>query len=480
MYSIILAGGSGTRLFPLSRKGFPKQFLKIIGNESLFQKTLKRSLSIVSSLEKIIIVTNKHYCFYVKDNIKEVLSCNADIKDCHVILEPEGRNTAPAITLAVRFLLDKLKVEPNEVVFVCPSDHLISPDEEFKKYVLQAYELAQRGYIITFGIPPSRPETGYGYIEKGKNIKEDSLVYSIKRFHEKPDYDTAMRYVNSGNYYWNSGIFVFTINTFLEELEKYSPHIYSFVKNCSFDELVVGFGRMPNISIDYAIMEKTDRGLVLPVDIMWSDIGSFDSLYDVFEKNKDGNVLIGNVLDIDTKDSLVIASDRFVSTVDVNDLIIVETDDVVLVAKRGEGEKIRSLVEKLKERKETFEITETHTVVHRPWGRYMELERSDRYRIKRIVVNPGEALSLQLHYHRSEHWIVVRGTAKVILEDTNREILREMYVHENESVFIPKTTKHRLINPGKVPLEIIEVQVGEYLGEDDIIRYDDEYDRNYK
>ena len=480
MKSIILAGGSGTRLFPLSRKKFPKQFLSFGDNETLLQKTINRNLKAVNNTNDIVVITNNDYQFHVKNQVKDILG-----EDFNIILEPIGRNTAPAIALAAKYALDKLNADENEVLFISPSDHIISPNETFAEYAKQAEELAKQGYIVTFGINPTKPETGYGYIEadttnlltiNNNKLTPTNPAYRVKQFHEKPDLETAQKYLLSGNYYWNSGMFAFSIKTILEEFEKYSPEIFNLINNKTFEDVIKNFEEMPDISIDYAVMEKTDRAVVLPMNIMWSDVGSWDSVYEVLDKDDNQNVKIGNVIDIDTKNSLIMGDERLIATIGIEDMFIVETPDTILIAKKGEGQKVKDLVNILKQNPKTKHLTEFHTTVYRPWGSYTELEKGDRYRIKRITVQPGEQLSLQMHYHRSEHWVVVKGTAKVILEKENG-ILEEVYVHENESIYVPKTTKHRLINPGKVPLEIIEVQVGEYVEEDDIVRFEDNYGR---
>ena len=471
MKVIILAGGSGTRLFPMSRKNYPKQFMKFDNGKSLFQITIDRVLKAVEP-EDLIVITNKDYQYHIQNQLLKVL--NSNMKP-NLILEPVGRNTAPAIALAAKFAVEKLKVHEDEVLFISPSDHIVSPNEKFAEYMKKAEKIAKEGYIVTFGVRPTKPETGYGYIESGDSVSNN--VYKVKQFHEKPDLETAKEYLARGNYYWNSGMFAFTVKVIFEELEKHAPEVYEKVENRTFEEVLKNFKSIPDISIDYAVMEKTDKAVVLPLDITWSDVGSWDAFYEIMDKDENGNVKSGKVIDIDTKDSLIISNKRVVSTVGVEDLMIIETDDVLLIAKKGEGQKVREVVKKLKESEEFKHLTEFHTTVYRPWGSYTELEKGDRYRIKRITVKPGEALSLQMHYHRSEHWVVIKGTAKVILEDESGE-LKEFFIHENESIYVPKTRKHRLINPGKVPLEIIEVQVGEYVEEDDIERFEDKYERS--
>ncbi len=471
MKSIILAGGSGTRLFPLSRKKFPKQFLNLKDEESLFQKTVNRNLKAVNDKNDIIIITNDDYQFHIKNQLKNIIEENVNI-----ILEPIGRNTAPAIALAVKYTLEKLNVDENEVLFISPSDHIIAPEDKFIDYIKKAEKLAKEGYIVTFGINPVKAETGYGYIEADKQSILNKDSFKVKQFHEKPDLETAQKYILEGNYFWNSGMFAFSIKTILEEFKKYSPDIFDLINKNTFEELINNFKNMPDISIDYAIMEKTDKAVVVPMDIAWSDVGSWDSVYEVLDKDNNKNIKIGNVIDIDTKNSLIMGNERLVATIGIKDMIIIETSDAILVANKGESQKVKDLVKILKNNKELNYLTNFHRTVYRPWGSYTDLEEGERYRIKRISVEPGEQLSLQMHHHRSEHWIVVKGTAKVVLENENN-ILEEKFVHENESIYVPKTKKHRLINPGKIPLELIEVQVGEYVGEDDIIRFEDKYKR---
>jgi len=478
MRNVILAGGSGTRLFPLSRELYPKQFLKLEDNLSFFQRTLKRNMKFLNGLEDILISTNDKYKFLVRNHIRDIFGKEA-LDKIDIILEPAKRNTAGAIALAVKYLKDKKGDNDNQIVFVTPSDHLIKPEDKFVEYVKYAEKVAKKGYIITFGINPLKPETGYGYIEAENLIDEDKdfKAYKVKKFHEKPNSETAEKYIMFGNFFWNSGMFMFSIGAIVEEYKKHAPDIYEKILNAdSYEEALKHYNEIEDISFDYAIMEKTDKAAVIPMHILWSDIGSFDSLFDIMDKDENGNAKKGKVVSYETSNSLILGNKRLISTIGLQDIIIVETEDVLLVAHRGESQKVKELVKDLKKSPEYREYVLHGPTVYRPWGKYTELERGDRYRIKKLTVYPGEALSLQLHHHRSEHWVVVKGVAKVILEDENGN-LKEYFVHENESIYVPKSTKHRLENPGKIPLEVIEVQIGEYLEEDDIIRFSDIYNR---
>ncbi len=359
----------------------------------------------------------------------------------------------------MKYAVDKLGASENEVLFVCPSDHIITPEKEFKDCLQRSEALAKQGHIVTFGIRPDRPETGYGYIKQSKKSVGDGASM-VESFVEKPKLKKAQEYLKSGDYFWNSGMFAFQIGTFLEELQNNAPDIHDKLEG-TYEEVCARFEEMPDISIDYAVMEKSKRVVVMPLDITWSDIGSWDNVYDYLEKDAHGNATTGRVVARDTKNCLILGNKRLVATIGMEDTLIVETDDVILIAKKGESQKVKELVEELK-LQGSKEINE-HVTTYRPWGSYTVLEEGERYKIKRIVVNPQQRLSLQMHYHRSEHWVVVTGTAKV----TNGD--EEVFVHENESIYVPKGSKHRVENPGKVRLEIIEVQVGEYLGEDDDI-----------
>uniref|UniRef100_A0A7C4EL64 mannose-1-phosphate guanylyltransferase n=1 Tax=Thermodesulfovibrio aggregans TaxID=86166 RepID=A0A7C4EL64_9BACT len=468
MKFIVLAGGSGTRLWPASRKNFPKQFLKLSFSEdkkpqSFFQRTLKRILSYEAD---IYIVTNEKHKFYVLNQADEVLK-NTKNTRVEIVVEPVQRNTAPAIALGIKYALEK-SVSPQEVFFVCPSDHLIKPDEKFLSYIKKAEYLAEKGCIVTFGIKPKRAHTGYGYI-KVNTQSEDNSFYNVERFVEKPDIDTAIRYVEEECYFWNSGMFAFRADVIIEDFKRYSPELSEIFRK-QYDEVIKDFQNLPDISIDYAVMEKTDRSVLIPLDIFWSDIGSWESLYEILDKDENGNAVLGEAVNIDTEGSLIVGDKRLITTIGLKDFVVVETQDALLIAKKGECQKVKEIVKILSERANPE--VEEHLTVYRPWGSYTLLEKGLRYKIKRITVNPGQAVSLQMHHHRSEHWVVVKGTAKVRIGDT------EQFVHENESVYVPKSTLHRLENPGKVPLEIIEVQVGEYVEEDDIKRFEDLYGRS--
>ncbi|MFN3740428.1 MAG: mannose-1-phosphate guanylyltransferase/mannose-6-phosphate isomerase [Thermodesulfovibrionales bacterium] len=468
MKTVILAGGSGTRLWPLSRKSYPKQFLKINGAKSLFQQTVERILHI-SRPEDIIIMTNRDYKFHIIDDIKSL--GHKDItQNPEIIIEPVSRNTAPAIALAVKYCMERSGCSGEDIIFVCPSDHIIRPVEKFKEYIEMAKGVAKEGYIITFGIKPNRPDTGYGYIKiNSKGLRSQNRTYfDIERFVEKPNENLAKRFIDEGCYFWNSGMFMFRIDVIMDEMKRHAPDIFEILQ-MDLENILSHFESMPEISIDYAVMERSKRIALVPVDIYWNDVGSWDSLYEAMERDENGNALSGNIISIDTKNSLIFGDRRLVSTIGLEDMLVVETADAILIAKKGETQKVKEIVNRLKMR--SRKEVEEHVTTYKPWGSYTVLEEGPRYKIKRIVVNPKQSLSLQLHHHRSEHWVVVRGTAKITIGE------KIIFIHENESAYVPKSTPHRLENPGKIPLEIIEVQNGEYTGEDDIERIDDPYGR---
>lgn len=472
MNFLVLAGGSGTRLFPLSRKNYPKQFIKTFnGGCSLFQKTLFRAIKLARQRDSLItiwVVTNKQYQFFVKSQVDEVLTQvdrnSRRLVNVKILYEPASKNTAPAIAYAIRVAVAS-GVGLNEVFFVSPSDHYMADGEDFVKCVLQAEHYCRQGYIVTFGIKPTVAHTGYGYIKQGKLIGEN--CFKVDAFTEKPNQEVARKYLNSDAYYWNSGMFVFTGETIKREFLQHCNEIGQlFLLEENVDEY---FDQLPDLSIDYAVMEKSENIAMVVATFNWSDVGGWDTLYDISPKDEYGNVKVGNVYSFDSQSNLVLGNGRKVVTLGVKDLIIVETPDVVLVSQKGQTEKVKQVVATLKA--EGDSSVDNHVTDYRPWGSFTLLEEDTRYKIKKIVVTPGGCLSLQMHHHRSEHWVVVKGTAKVTIGNDER------FIHENESVFIPKSTPHRLSNPGKVPLEIIEVQVGEYVGEDDIVRFDDLYGR---
>jgi len=453
--NIILSGGSGTRLWPISRTLMPKQFVKLFDGVSLFQKTYLRNEKLSDG---IVVVSNSEQFFLALDQMEELSAPPASF-----LLEPIGRNTAPAIALAA------LGVDGDEVLLVSSSDHLIKDEAAYVDAVNTALSLANNGFLVTFGIAPTYPETGYGYIEADG--------YDVLSFKEKPDALTAKSYIQKGNFYWNSGMFCFKARVFLDELAKYAPQIYEAsvvaYKNCVSVEgrtkiRLADMQNIPNESIDYALMEKSSLVKVVPCDMGWSDVGSFDSLDCELPKDKNGNTL-SNTISIDSKDNLILASNRQIATIGVEDMMIVDTPDALLIAKKGSGQQVKEVVQQLKE--QNSELHNIHLTVHRPWGTYTILEEQPGYKIKRIVVRPGKKLSLQKHLHRSEHWIVVSGTAKVTVGEDS------YLVRANESTYIPMGEVHRLENEGKIDLAIIEAQVGEYLGEDDIVRLEDVYKR---
>lgn len=466
---IILAGGTGSRLWPLSRELYPKQLLQLTGDTSLLQTTLLRVKALPGVLPPIVVVGEEHR-FITLAQLEE-LGCFTDFS---ILLEPVGKNTAPAICGAATFSANKNEHgdEGEDVtLLVLPADHVVANADNFLKVVAKAENLAASGRLVTFGIEPTAPETGYGYIEQGEGD-------SVASFKEKPDLKSAKEYLAKGNYHWNSGMFAFSKTIFLQEMEKYAPEMV----RCMADAVLKGtedgrffrfdrkaMGDCPSDSIDYALMEKTDLAAVVAADLGWNDIGSWKALWDVNGKDEDGNVTSGDVLLEDTKNCLIQSGASLVAAVGLEDTMVVETADAVLVAPMSRSQDVKKVVTRLK--KEGRREFSLHATVYRPWGSYTVLEEQPRYQIKRISVKPGAQLSLQMHHHRHEHWVVVSGTARVVNGD------QEILLYENQSTYIPSGTVHRLENPGVIPLELIEVQNGSYLGEDDIVRFEDVYGR---
>lgn len=464
MIPVILSGGSGTRLWPLSRSQYPKQFLPLASNLTMLQETYCR-LNGVEGLQKPIVVCNEDHRFMVAEQLREV-----DAQPRAIILEPMGRNTAPAVALA------SLAAASDDILLVLPSDHVIADVDAFQQAVKQAQILAEQGYLVTFGIVPSHPETGYGYIKSSTAIK--SGAFHVEVFVEKPNLETAEKYLASGDYFWNSGMFAFKVEIFLKELATFSPKILSVCQDAyhsarfDFDFVRIEpdiFSACPSDSIDYAVMEKTTLAAIIPLNAGWNDVGSWSALWDVTQKDALGNAIKGDVMIVDSHNSLIYSESKLVAAIGVQDLIIIETDDAVMIASKDRVQDVKVMVEKLKRAKRPE--ADLHRKVYRPWGHYDTVDEGERHKTKRIVVKPGAKLSLQMHHHRAEHWIVVKGTA--LITKTDETIL----LSENQSTFIPLGVTHRLENPGVIPLEMVEVQSGSYLGEDDIVRYTDQYGR---
>lgn len=465
---VILSGGSGTRLWPLSRALRPKQLLSLVNESTMIQDTVSRIRDIENMAEPVI-VCNEEHRFTIAEQMRE-----QGVHPLAMILEPYGRNTAPAVAVSA---FQSLKDNEDPVLLVLPADHVITNTTAFHEAIELGEKAALAGSLVTFGIIPDAPETGYGYIQ-AKTPHDFDGIFKVDQFVEKPDRETAEKYLDEGNYYWNSGMFMFRASVYLSELEKYNSDIYSASKlaleNASSDLDFIrldkeSFEACPSDSIDYAVMERTSAAVVVPVDIGWNDIGSWSALWGVSEADQHGNVTHGDVYAVDTGNSYIRAENRLVTTVGLRDHVVVETADAVLVAHKDSAQNVKLIVDALKE--QGREEVNIHRKAFRPWGAYECIDFSERFQVKRITVNPGARLSLQLHHHRAEHWIVVKGTARVTCGD------REFIMSENESTFIPLGEKHRLENAGKIPLELIEVQTGSYLGEDDIVRFDDVYGR---
>ena len=465
---LILSGGSGTRLWPVSRRNLPKQFLSLSGEGTLFQQTVARTQKLPDVTAPIVVASEDHR-FLAADQLLE-----SGITGASIVLEPVARNTAPAIALGA---LKAMEQDADALLLVLPADHLIGDTQSFTDAVKQALPAAKEGWLVTFGIHPDRPETGFGYIRRAESIGDNA--FRVGKFVEKPDLPTAESYVKEGGYDWNSGMFMFKASRFLEELGTHAPAMLAAVREAyatghkDLDFVRVdsdAFAKVPDNSIDYTVMEKTSHAAVIPVNCAWSDIGSWSALWMSGKHDAQGNQREGDTMAINTRNSLLRSHERhMIATVGVDDLIIVSTPDATLVAHRNAAQDVKKVVDQLKASGRTEHSF--HRVVHRPWGSYDSLEAGSRFQVKRIVVKPGASLSLQKHHHRAEHWIVVSGTAEVTCDD------KVFLLGENQSTYIPLGSVHRLRNPGKMPLELIEVQSGSYLGEDDIVRFDDVYGR---
>ena len=468
---VILSGGSGTRLWPLSRAMRPKQLLSMVSDHTMIQDTVTR-LTGITDIADPIIVCNEEHRFTIAEQMREI-----GVNPSAIILEPFGKNTAPAVAISA---LQAQQIEKDPVLLILPADHVIANKSAFHSAVQTGYQAALNNNLVTFGIVPKSPETGYGYIKAGPKLEND-LVYKVDKFVEKPDVETAQSYLNDGSYYWNSGMFMFKASIYLKEIEISNSEMYKYSKD-SLSAATIDmdfirldsnlFEKCPADSIDYAVMEKTASAAVIPVDMEWNDIGSWSALWEVGESDISGNVTHGDTVLEDTNNSYVHADSRLVTTVGLKDHIVVETADAVLVAHRDKAQNVKEIVERLKVANRDEAII--HNKAYRPWGAYECIDHDSRFQVKRITVNVGARLSLQLHHHRAEHWIIVQGTARVTCGE------KVFLMSENESTYIPLGEKHRLENTGKIPLELIEVQTGSYLGEDDIVRFDDVYGRHDK
>ena len=473
IFPVILSGGSGTRLWPLSRSMYPKQFIRFFDNQNTsFLGAALARLPQSAGFERPILLCNNDHRFLVREEVER-----AGIMPRAIVLEPIARNTAPAIAVAA---LIALRDNANAILAVMPSDHVIADEARFAKAMKRAADVAATGKLVLFGVTPTEAHTGYGYIKRGAALPGfDGDAFSVDGFAEKPDHATAERYLAEGSYLWNSGIFVLNAKRYLSEIERYEPKILEAARaalagaseDLGFLRLEkAGFAESPNISIDYAVMEKTHEAAILPIDVGWNDVGSWSALWSVVEQDGGGNAHRGDVIALDCQDTLAIGDKRLIALIGLQDTVVIDTDDAVLVAHKDRVQEVKEIVAELK-RAQRPQAT-WHRKVYRPWGTYDGIDSGERFQVKRIIVKPGAALSLQKHHHRAEHWIVVKGTAQVTCDD------KVFLLSENESTYIPLGSKHRLENPGKQPLELIEVQSGSYLGEDDIVRFEDVYGRS--
>ncbi|WP_315807956.1 mannose-1-phosphate guanylyltransferase/mannose-6-phosphate isomerase [Pseudomonas sp. C9-3] len=468
MIPVILSGGSGSRLWPLSRKQYPKQFLALTGEHTLFQQTLSRL--IFDGMEAPVVVSNQEHRFIVQEQLEAL-----DLKTQSILLEPFGRNTAPAVAIAAMKLMAEGR---DELLLILPADHVIEDQRAFQRALALATNAAEKGEMVLFGVPANRPETGYGYIKAGDERGLPDGVIRVERFIEKPDETRAQQFVEDGGYFWNSGMFLFRASRFLEELKKHDADIYDTcllaLERSQHDGDLISidaatFECCPDNSIDYAVMEKTRRACVVPLSAGWNDVGSWSSIWEVHDKDDDGNVTMGDVMVHDSHNCLVHGNGKLVSVIGLEDIVVVETKDAMMIAHKDRVQDVKKVVNQLDAAGRSE--TQNHCQVYRPWGSYDSVDMGGRFQVKHISVKPGARLSLQMHHHRAEHWIVVSGTAQVTCDD------KTFLLTENQSTYIPIASVHRLANPGKIPLEIIEVQSGSYLGEDDIERLEDVYGR---
>jgi len=467
---VILSGGTGTRLWPLSRTMHPKQFLQLAGEHTMFQQTVVRAMNVPGARPPVV-VCNEQYRFLVAEQLRQI-----NVAAQAIVLEPVGRNTAPAVAVAA---LHALGMDKDALTMVLPADHVIGDEVAFRSAMATALPAASAGRLVLFGIRPAHPEVGYGYIRMGQELAGTRGVHEVSAFREKPDLATATAYLESGEYVWNSGMFLLSASAYLDELSRYAPSMVdacrqalgSARKDMDFIRLdEAAFASCPDDSIDCAVMEKTSLAALVPMDAGWSDVGSWRALWEIAERDDNGNAMTGDIVAYDTRDTYIRAEGRLVTTLGVENLVIVETNDAVLVTTRDMVQDVKKIVDSLKKANRS-EAT-IHRKVYRPWGSYEGIDSGPGFQVKRITVNPGATLSLQLHHHRAEHWVIVRGTARIT--KGNKEIL----LSEDQSTYIPLGTLHRLNNPGKIPLELIEVQTGVYLGEDDIVRFEDRYGRD--
>ena len=468
LYPVILSGGVGSRLWPLSRSLFPKQLLALAGDKSLIQDTADRAMG--PQFAPPVIICNAEHRVLIAEQLRM-----AGILPKALILEPQGRNTAPAAAVAALMLAAQ---DPEAILLLMPADHVVRDRQAFLAAADSARDAAEKGYLVMFGIAPQSPETGYGYIQRGAPLYEKARAFTVRRFVEKPDRQTAQSYLNAGDYYWNSGMFAFQAGRFLEELERLEPELLVQCRAAiaagkqDLDFFRLGareFEACKSISIDYAVMERTDKAAIVPVEMGWSDIGSWEALWDASDKDGAGNALKGDVLHYGARNSYLRSEGPMVAAVGVEDLVVVATNDAVLVSHKNASQDVKKIVEQLESSGRELHVT--HRKVFRPWGAYEGLDMGENFQVKRITVNPGAKLSLQMHHKRAEHWVVVSGIAQVTCED------KVFPLRENESTFIPLGAKHRLENIGSEPLHLIEIQSGRYLGEDDIVRFEDNYGR---